>query len=117
MTPDWSNILLLWLSLQILMETGHFENNKEEAMSWLVTLDDLSKTDQVGVIDLLRKSLIKIVRNPHPFNDRIAEAMTKRQQLLENDLQSETASVAEAGIAGKLFNDSFKFLLLRLSID
>ncbi|XP_071818731.1 nucleolar pre-ribosomal-associated protein 1-like [Apostichopus japonicus] len=95
------------LLCKILMETGHFENNKEEAMSWLVALDDLSKSDQVGVIDLLRKSLIKIVRNPHPFNDRIAEAMTKRQQLLENDLQSETASVAEAGIAAILDQEEY----------
>lgn len=82
------------------METGHFENNKEEAMAWLVTLYDLSKSDQVGVIDLLRKSLVKVVRNPHPFNDRITDAMTKAAQMRENDSQSETASVAEAGIAG-----------------
>lgn len=88
--------------MQILLETGHFENNEHEAIIWLNTLGDL-ESERAGVIDFLKKSLIKVVRNPHPFNDKVADAVAKAHMLRENegDIHTEIASIADAGIAGK----------------
>lgn len=68
------------------------------------------KSERAGVIDFLKKALIKVVRNPHPFNDKVADAVAKAHMLRENegDIHTEIASIADAGIAGK--GDSYSQL-------
>ncbi|KAJ8026626.1 Nucleolar pre-ribosomal-associated protein 1 [Holothuria leucospilota] len=92
----------------ILQETGHFENNEHEAIIWLNTLREL-KSERARVIDFLKKALIKVVRNPHPFNDKVADAVAKAHMLRENegDIHTEIASIADAGIAAILDQEEY----------
>ena len=87
--------------LQILLETGLFEHTPTEVDLWLDNLVTLEPSNQQEVVTFLQSCLTTSIRNPYPYNDRVADcvasAQSSRQQHLHGNKVDDKSFDMEGG--------------------
>ncbi|XP_059824654.1 nucleolar pre-ribosomal-associated protein 1 [Hypanus sabinus] len=63
------------LIIKLLRDSGIFEYTWNELELWMKGLHSVSQSEQEIVILFLERVLIKLIQNPHPYTDRISEAI------------------------------------------
>ena len=76
---------LFVISPQFIKETGLFDQAEWEITLWLDKLATLEQNESAHIVGIFYKSLTQVIRNPHPFNDKVIEAMNWAHTLVQKD--------------------------------
>ncbi|XP_033629244.1 nucleolar pre-ribosomal-associated protein 1-like isoform X2 [Asterias rubens] len=77
---------------KFIKETGLFDQAEWEITLWLDKLATLEQNESAHIVGIFYKSLTQVIRNPHPFNDKVIEAMNWAHTLVQKDTTDKSVS-------------------------
>ena len=102
---DVTYYIVLFGNVQILLETCLFEHSKLEVSVWLNNMMTLDPRHRPQVVNFLQSCLTKAIRNPHPYNDRVADCVASGQSSRQQGCHRDTATDTKAfNIEGMLLS-------------
>ncbi|XP_072018775.1 nucleolar pre-ribosomal-associated protein 1-like [Amphiura filiformis] len=85
---------------KILLETCLFEHSPSEVTLWLQNIMTLDPSKRPEVVKFLQSCLTKTIRNPHPYNDKVADCVAEGQSSRQQSIQRDTAATKAFSIGG-----------------
>ncbi|XP_056415470.1 nucleolar pre-ribosomal-associated protein 1 isoform X2 [Hyla sarda] len=82
------------LVIKILRDSGVFDHTWTELEMWLRRLDKVPESSQEVVISFLEQALVKVISNPYPFTDKVAEYVQEASMLQVNSGKQDSDSVS-----------------------
>ncbi|XP_075710651.1 nucleolar pre-ribosomal-associated protein 1 [Rhinoderma darwinii] len=82
------------LVIKILRDSGVFDYTWTELEMWLRRLDKVQESSQEVVIHFLEQVLVKVISNPYPFTDKVADYVQEATMLQVNAGKQDSDSVS-----------------------
>ncbi|XP_069801892.1 nucleolar pre-ribosomal-associated protein 1 [Dendropsophus ebraccatus] len=82
------------LVIKILRDSGVFEHTWTELEMWLRRLDKVPESSQEALIHFLEQALVRVISNPYPFTDKVADYVQEASMLQVNTGKQDSDSVS-----------------------